>query len=108
MQSKSTRLTAYSLRNEAVIVEFTETGYVVVLDERKDPNGYSGYLHYYEGSSAESVTEAVRDQMIKYFFTHPENLPGIGATPQQKYWDGLSITDIERIGNDGKQGLYNL
>jgi len=88
-----------------IVVEFSETGFRVIKDNR--PAGYrlSGYLHTYDGSASD-ITDAVRDQIIIYFFNHPDNLPGIGATPQRQYWTGLSRSEIENIGNDGRSAFY--
>lgn len=89
-----------------ITIEFTEDGWRVLKDNR--PTGYNvcGYLHVIEGVSAEAVTDAVRDQIIRYYYNHPKNLPGIGATPQTQYMNGLTIEDRERIGNDGALSFY--
>lgn len=117
MTSKVTILTAYPYTTPEVsralypehcqiVVEFTESGYRVTKDNR--PTGYNicGYLHIEDGVSADEITDAVRDQIIKYYFSHPQNLPGIGATPQTQYMSGLSLEERERIGNSGKRAFY--
>lgn len=88
-----------------IAVEFSEEGWRVLKDNR--PTGYkpTGYLHVND-MSAESITDEVRDEIVKYYYQHPKNLPGIGATPQRQYMRGLSIDDRERIGNDGRSSLY--
>jgi hypothetical protein len=85
-------------------VEFTESGWAVIEDSREVK---VGYLHITE-DSAEAITDACRDTMIRYFYQHDENTPGIGATPQKKYWGDLTREDLERIGNSGKRGYYNI
>ena len=88
---------------EICTVEFTEQGYKVISDARRVK---IGYLHICD-ESAESVTDACRDQIINYLFNYPQDLPGVGKTPQKQYFAGLTTVDIERIGNKGKKGYYN-
>ena len=88
---------------EAYVVEFSEHGYRVVSDDRKNQ---VSYLHLCD-ASADKITDACRNKIIKYMFDHPDNLPGIGKTAQHKYFGGLTATDIERIGNGGRKAYYN-
>ncbi len=104
-KSTSTRLIAYSLFGGQAVVEFTEQGWELIEDTREVK---VGYLHIEDGVSAPAITDAVRNNMIAYFFSHPEGTPGIGATPQKQYWTGLNTRDLEQIGNQSKQGYYNL
>lgn len=85
------------------VVEFSETGYKVISDTRQ---WSGGYLHICEESAA-AITEACRDQIVKYMFKHESGLPGLGATPQHRYFKGLTTEDVEKIGNDGKKAYYN-
>lgn len=108
-KSSSTILKANgSIRNsaesagEVCIVEFTEQGYNVISDARRVK---VGYLHICE-ESAKEISDACRDQIINYLFNHPRDLPGVGKTPQNQYFVGLSTDDLERIGNKGKKGYY--
>lgn len=89
-------------QDEICIVEFNETGFKVVQDTRRVK---VGYLHICDLSAGE-ITDACRDQIIKYLFNHPAGLPGVGKTPQHKYFAGLKTVDVERIGNEGKNGYY--
>ena len=117
IKSKTTILTAYPYMIPEVgralypdgcqiVIEFTETGYRVIKDNR--PTGYniSGYLHIEDGVSAEEITDPVRDQIIKYYYNHPQNLPGIGVTPQRQYLKGIGHKEREAIGNNMEQGFY--
>ncbi len=107
-QSISTILEARSRFGGSCRVEFTETGYTVISDDRKVK---VGYLHVCD-DSPETITEACRDQIIRYFFRpirfdkSADSLPTLGATTQRRYFAGLSIQDIERIGNNGERGFY--
>lgn len=99
----ATILTAYSHFGGCCRVEFTEDGCTVLSDDRKVK---VGYLHVYE-DSAEAITDACRDQMIRYFFGGDLRVvPSIGASAQHRYFAGLSVKDIERIGNGGGKGSY--
>lgn len=89
-----------------IIIEFTEDNWTVVEDTRSPDDNLRGYLHWYEDISAEEITDKVRDQIIKYYYNHPDNLPGVGATPQKRYMKGLSIEERERIGNSGNPAWY--
>ncbi len=88
---------------EICTIEFTEQGYNVISDARRIK---IGYLHICE-ESADQVTDACRDQIVNYLFNHPQDLPGVGKTPQKQYFAGLSTADTERIGNKGKKAYYN-
>lgn len=84
-------------------IEFSETGYTVLEDTRK---ANDGYLHLIS-DSPESITIACRSQLIKYFFNHPKELPGLGGTPQRRYFQNIKdINEFESIGNNGKKGVY--
>lgn len=108
------RLASYPYRpcNEKtveIVIEFGEHGWKVIKDTRDVNNSWSkasGYLHWYADLSAPHITDEVRDQIAKYFFDHPDNLPSIGATPQQHYFRGMDISDLERIGNHSVRGYY--
>ena len=117
MKSKVTVLTAYPYMSpEArqalypevcqIAVEFTESGWRVIKDNRPLDYKLNGYLHIEDGVSSEEITDEVRDQIISYYYTHPRNLPGIGATPQAQYMSGVSIDERERIGNNSKRAFY--
>jgi hypothetical protein len=109
VQETSTTLVAYPgypFKGRAV-VRFTEAGWELVEDTR-DTTGV-GYLHcYFEGDyvAAKTVTEKVRNNIIRYFFKHELSLPGLGASPQEQYFQGLSREDRETIGNDGVKAYY--
>lgn len=112
MKSNSTKLASYPYMVDRhkpqaeIIVEFSESGYRVLSDTRETGYNINGYLHCYDDLSAVEITDAVRDQIIKYYYNHPDNLPGIGATPQRQYMSGLSIEQRETIGNNGEQTFY--
>ena len=112
MGSKSTQLSSlpraqlHGPYQPIIIIEFTEDGWQVIEDTRKPDDKLTGYLHWYEDISANEITDAVRDQIIKYYYNHPRNLPGVGATPQKRYMQGLSIEERERIGNGGDAAYY--
>lgn len=99
--SQTTILTAY-WQGGGCRVEFSESGWTV-LEDTRDIN--LGYLHCYD-DSAEEITDDCRNQIIRYIFAHQKGLPGVGATPQHRYFRGLNTADIERIGNDGKRAFY--
>jgi hypothetical protein len=101
---KETVLTARSYFGGSCRVKFTEDGYEILSDDREVQEGY---LHVYP-ESAEAITEACRDQIIKYFYSHDVwgGEPGLGASPQTQYFGGLSLSDREAIGNKGERGLY--
>lgn len=103
MKQTSTKLTSYCYFGGKAVIEFTESGFFVIEDSRESK---TGYLHFDENSAGE-ITDAVRDQIIRYTVTHPQDLPGVGVTAQQKYFSGLTIKDIEQIGNDGKRVFWN-
>jgi hypothetical protein len=112
-EQNETILTAYEDKGERVSIKFDGTGWEIIGDTRKDKGKSSGYLHCYFDSvpaapvSARAVTEAVRDQMIQYYYNHDiRSLPGIGATPQARYFRGLTIEEKEAIGNNGKKSYY--
>jgi hypothetical protein len=112
-EQNETILTANEDKGEWVSIKFDETGWEIVEDTRKDKGKSSGYLHCYFNSalvvpvSARAVTEAVRDQMIKYYYNHDIwSLPGIGATPQRRYFRDLTTEEREAIGNNGKKCYY--
>lgn len=84
-------------------IKFTETGWEVLEDTRKVKEGY---LHIDE-DSPEEISEKVCETLIKYFYQHISELPGIGATPQTKYLYMYSREERERIGNNGKRAFYN-
>jgi hypothetical protein len=44
--------------------------------------------------------------MEMYAKGQKKRLPSIGATPQRQYMRDLSIEEMEKIGNGGKQGYY--
>ena len=96
------------------VIEFTETGYNVIHDTRTvhrvdflDKEYKEGYLHICE-ESADEITEACRNQIIIYFYNHDNNLlPGIGATVTECYFEGITIKEAEKIGNNGKKAYYN-
>lgn len=94
------------------MIRFDEQGYEVIEDtvpryihsfSKGHFNG--GYLHISD-ESAPVITDACRDQIVRYMFNRPRNLPGLGATPQHRYFQDLTTEDIERIGNDGKRSYY--
>lgn len=101
-QESTTKLTAYGYFGGECVVEFTESGYSVLSDTREIK---TGYLHICD-DSADAITDACRDQIIKYFFTHERPEPGIGATPQKKYFSGMTTEEFEAIGNNGGRGVY--
>lgn len=101
--SKEVVLTAYSYFGGRCEVKFTESGYEVLCDTRKCKDGY---LHVSDGAP-EAVTPAVAEQLIKYFYNHKAELPGLGATPQSKYLAGYTLAQREAIGNGGKRAYYN-
>ena len=88
---------------EACVIEFSERGYTVLSDTRRLK---VGYLHICDESAGE-ISERCRDQIIRYMFSHPDGLPGIGRTTQKQYFAGLSTADVERIGNEGRKAYYN-
>ena len=102
MKANTTTLEA-TYGNDSCIVMFTESGYEVVSDARKVK---VGYLHINDDSS-ESITDECRNQIAKYMFNHPDNMPGLGRTAMEKYFVGLTKADVEAIGNDGKKAFYN-
>lgn len=110
MKKKSTRLYGYPVIGDGrIVIEFNEAGWHIVEDSRSSDH-IGGYLHIGD-DSADEITEAVRDNIIKYMYqadriNSPQHLPGVGATPQHKYMKGLSIDDLEAIGNDGKRAFY--
>jgi hypothetical protein len=98
----STILKAYSYFGGNAEVEIHEKGWGLLSDTREVKDGY---LHIFDGS-AEEITDACRDMMIRYFFRHGSDMPGLGATPQQRYFSALSIEDIQIIGNEGCKAYY--
>jgi len=76
------------------VIKFDENGYTIVKNTTVPP--CVSYLHITEDSSA-SVTNAVQNQLIKYFYQHPSSLPALGATPQDRYLKGVSIKERERV-----------
>lgn len=100
MKATSTVLTAYGYKYGKCVIEFTEKGYNVIEDNRDIK---VGYLHVYENEgSANEITDLVRDQIIKYFYNHDIDLPGIGSTPQKLYMQGLTLSDREKIAGVSK------
>lgn len=96
---KTTILEANSYFGGILKIEFSETGYKVVEDTTQ------GQITRFLGISEESageITEACRDQIIKYMFQRKKGLPALGATPQQRYFKGLNPEDLERIGKEDK------
>ena len=101
--------------NYEYVIEFTENGYNILKDtipthriERlnKDKKAVS-YLHICE-ESAEEITETCRNQILKYLYTHDNDMtPGLGATVIERYFKGLSRAEAEKIGNEGKKAYYN-
>jgi len=101
--------------NYECVIEFTENGYNILKDTipthriewlNKDKKAVS-YLHICE-ESAEEITEACRNQIVKYLYTHNNDMtPGLGATITEKYFKGLTRDEAESIGNDGKKMYYN-
>jgi len=106
MKKSNTILKAHSYFGGICTVEFTENGWRILEDTREKCK--DGYLHICD-ESAEEITNKCRDVMLNYFYNHrkenPET-PGIGATPQEKYWYGMSIEKMETIGNNGKKSFY--
>ena len=98
----TTVLKAYSHFGGFCLMRFTEDEFSVLSDCRK---GKDGYLHVFE-DSAVAITDRVRNVIIKYFYNHDRGLPGIGATPQDKYFKGLTREQLEDIGNGGAKGYY--
>ena len=82
------------------IIRFSEAGYEILHD-----GGDKSYLHVCD-ESALAVTDACRDQMLRYYYTHDRNLPGLGSTPQTLYFRGLTIDQCEAIGNSGQRAYY--
>jgi hypothetical protein len=101
--------------NYECIIEFSESGYNILNDTipthrmewlNKDKKSVS-YLHICE-ESAEQITEACRNQIIKYFYNHNNDMtPGLGATVTGRYFKGLTHGEAETIGNRGKKAYYN-
>jgi len=101
----TTILRATSYFGGHCLVSFSETGFEVIEDTRDYKDGY---LHIFE-NSATAITDACRNQIIKYFYNHRSfdvNSPGIGATPQHQYFSNLSIEEMENIGNNNKKCFY--
>jgi hypothetical protein len=103
----------YGVDGGECIIEFTETGYNIIKDTRAthkidflNEEFKGGYLHICE-ESAEEITEACRNQIIKYFYNHDKLLPGLGATVTERYFKGLTREEAEKIGNEGKKAFYN-
>jgi hypothetical protein len=104
--ARATLLRADGHTTGETVIRFDDDGYTVVKDTADRIRGrHVGYLHICE-QSAPVVTDACRDQMIRYLFDHPPDLPGLGSTPQRRYFAGLSSADLERIGNGGKTAYY--
>jgi len=89
---------------EEVVIEFTEQGYEVLSG---DPRRIKTAYYHLCDESADEITDACRDQIVKYLFGHSMDLPGIGRPVQWQYFAGLSTADVERIGNEGKKAYYN-
>lgn len=89
---------------EEVVIEFTERGYTILSG---DPHKIRPTYFHTCDESAPEITDACRDQIVKYLFKHSMDLPGIGRPVQWQYFAGLTSADVERIGNDGKKGFYN-
>lgn len=102
MKSKTTILRAYCTTGGSCTILFDEIGWKVLNDTRQSN---LGYLHMCEESAPE-ITEKCRNSIIRYFYGHAPELPGLGASPQQAYWKNLSIKNIEDIGNNGKMSYY--
>ncbi len=98
----STILKATSYFGGSCLVEITETGWRVLIDDR---NTKDGWLHICD-LSAPAITEACRDQLLKYMYIPCTSVPGVGASPQRQYLAGMSLAERERIGNDGKRAYY--
>lgn len=109
MKEKSTRLYGHPIYGTGrIIIEFDENGWQVIEDTRSEGH-IGGYLHLgvaEDEVSSEEITNAVRDNIIKYMYKHPMDLPGLGATPQRQYFDKLTLNDLEAIGNDGEPCYY--
>lgn len=88
-------------------IKFSEEGYTVLEFSPKSVlGGVNDYLHVGEGAP-EEITEACRNQIIKYFFNHPDSFPGVGASIQTAYFLGLTTEEMERIGNNGERAYYD-
>lgn len=100
----TTILKANSYFGGTCVIQFTETGCEIISDTRRVKDGY---LHICE-KSADAITDACRDSIIKYLYSHDvATLPGIGETPQAAYFKGLSRSDTERIGGVDGTVYYN-
>lgn len=118
MKEESTRLFGYPIIGTGrIVMEFDASGWRIVEDTRST-DSIGGYLHIgrmEDGDvSADEITEAVRNNMIKYYYYHgrivfnnPQRLPALGATPLSKYMDDLSYEEMQQIGNGGKRAIYN-
>lgn len=87
---------------------------IITVRDRADQNREEqkdGYLHLdaaAPGGIPDDLTEPVKIQLMRYLYKHHPDLPGLGGTPQAKYFSGYSLDDVERLGNDGERGYYNL
>ncbi len=102
MENK-TVLKAESYFGGECIIEFNETGFEIIKDDRQCKDGY---LHIIN-ESANEITEACRNQIVQYFYNHSREAPGIGATATDRYFKGLTRDEAEKIGNEGKKAFYN-
>lgn len=114
MKQPSTILTTFKLEDEGVCkIRFTEKGWRVISSTLEAEEMRESFLHLTEESAAE-ITEACRDQIIRYRFCQwnkekkgsPKVFPGLGESVEKKYLKGLSHDEQERIGNGGKKSGF--
>ena len=101
-------LIALSYFGGKAVIKFTEGGWDVLSDDRKVKDGYLHLDAAAPGGIPDDLTEPVKIQLMRYLYKHHPDLPGLGVTPQAKYFSGYSLDDVERLGNDGERGYYNL
>nr|DAF38622.1 MAG TPA: hypothetical protein [Caudoviricetes sp.] len=101
-------LVALSCSGGKAVVKFTERGWDVLSDDRKVKDGYLHLDAAAPGGIPDDLTEPVKIQLMRYLYKHHHDLPGLGVPPQAKYFRGYSLDDLERLGNDGERGYYNM
>ena len=101
-------LVALSCSGGKAVVKFTERGWDVLSDDRKVKDGYLHLDAAAPGGIPDDLTEPVKIQLMRYLYKHHHDLPGLGVPPQAKYFRGYSLADLERLGNDGERGYYNM
>lgn len=104
MKSREIILKGYSYFGGCCLIKFTESGWEVLEDSREVKDGY---LHV-DDESPEEISEKVCETLIKYFYQHDMELPGIGSTPQEKYLRNYTREEREKIGNNMGKVFYNM